>query len=210
MERVWVVGIVFAALVGAASAPSPERHQYVGASKCKTCHGKELIGDQYSAWARSVHARAFETLKGEEALRIARERGLPAPPHESDECLRCHVTAHRASATEIAYEIRRQDGVQCESCHGPGKDFRKKKIMSDREKAVSLGLREADKDATICTACHNPESPTWDPNRYSTSQGPSGFDFAQAKERIPHPIPENVKGRYVELEKERREAAKQE
>jgi hypothetical protein len=40
--------------------------------------------------------------------------------------------------------------------------------------------------------------------------GPSGFDFAQAKERIPHPIPEDVKGRYVELEKERREAAREE
>jgi hypothetical protein len=52
---------------------------------------------------------------------------------------------------------------------------------------------EPGKNAEICTACHNDESPTWDPAK--------GFDYEAAKEKIAHPIPEHVKGRYLELAK---------
>ena len=53
-------------------------------------------------------------------------------------------------------------------------------------------------DQTICTQCHNDESPTF-----------AGFDFEERKEEIVHPIPPEVKGRYLELEKEARRKAKE-
>jgi hypothetical protein len=177
-------------------------HQYVGAAKCRSCHGKELIGDQYGAWLRDPHRRAFETLKSAESARLAATRGLAGPAHEAAECLRCHVTAHGVPAAARAYELDPAHGVQCESCHGPGRDYRRKAIMSDLEKARARGLWEAGEDAAICTACHNRESPTFDPKRYRLpGGGHAGFDFEQAKQRIAHPIPEDVKGRYVEREK---------
>jgi hypothetical protein len=48
-------------------------------------------------------------------------------------------------------------------------------------------------------------SPSWDPGRYELADGgTAGFDHEQAKEEIAHPIPEDVKGRYIEIEKERK------
>lgn len=179
------------------------QHEYVGARKCKTCHKKELIGNQFAAWGQGPHHRAFRTLQGQASRAIAAERGLSEPPEQSDACLRCHVTAHGVPPTQIAHQLDPADGVQCESCHGPGRDYRKKKIMSDPERAAAKGLWDAENDATICTRCHNPESPTFDPERYTLADGSTaGFDFPQAVARIAHPIPEDVKGRYLELEKE--------
>ena len=171
--------------------------KYTGVKDCGRCHKKELMGNQLATWKKMKHAKAYETLKGEEAVRIAKEKGLSKPPHEADECVKCHATAHNVTPEEtFKRPLAMKDGVQCESCHGPGSNYRKKKIMSDHDKSVAAGMWEAGKDEKICTTCHNDESPTWDPA--------AGFDFAKAKEKIAHPIPEDVKGNYLKLEKERR------
>ena len=116
------------------------------------------------------------------------------PPHEAEQCLKCHVTAYGEDPSKFARRpLAHEDGVQCESCHGPGSLYRKKKIMSDREKAVAAGMWEADKDDKICAACHNEDSPV---------VPEEGFDFAKLREGIQHPIPEDVKGRYLEIEKQ--------
>ena len=58
----------------------------------------------------------------------------------------------------------------------------------------------------MCATCHNPESPTWDPKRYTLEDGTTaGFDFDQATKRIAHPIPEDTKGRFLEIEKRLKE-----
>ena len=190
-----------AALAAAGPAAAGAEHDWIGVAKCARCHDKELIGDQVAAWAAGPHRRAFETLANEESLAIAKRMGLAQPPQESDACLRCHQSAFGVAPTRIAYELDPAEGVQCESCHGPGRDYRKKKIMSDRKKAEAKGLWDADGDPAICTACHNEESPTFDPKRYTLPDGSTaGFDFEQAKRRDPHPIPEHVKGRFLELE----------
>ncbi|MEN8183618.1 MAG: cytochrome c family protein [Myxococcota bacterium] len=204
----WGLRLVFPLVLALPPAPGrSQEHQYVGAAKCKSCHGKELMGDQYASWLADPHHRAFETLRGEPSQKIAREQGLSQPPHEAEECLSCHITAFGVPPTRIAKTLSPSDGVQCESCHGPGRDYRKKKIMSDRERAASKGLWDAGREAKICTTCHNPQSPTFDPKRYQLSDGShAGFDFEQAKVRIAHPIPEDVKGHYLELEKAQKEA----
>jgi hypothetical protein len=200
-----LLALCLAFATGLASTASAGDPQYVGAGKCKSCHAKELMGDQYGVWLKDPHHHAFETLTSEESLRIAQERGLAKAPHEADECLSCHVTAHGVPPTRIAHQLDPRDGVQCESCHGPGREYRKKKIMSDREKALAKGLWDVGKDPAICTGCHNPESPTFDPKRYELGDGThAGFDFEQATARIVHSIPEDVKGRYLELEEQQK------
>ena len=211
--KLWTwLGALAAGIALVRGGAAQEAHQYVGAAKCKTCHGKELIGDQYAAWkTKDPHHRAFATLQSEESRSIAAQRGLARPAHEAPECLECHVTAFGAPATQIATQLDPALGVQCESCHGPGRDYRKKKVMADPERARARGLWDAAEDATICAKCHNERSPTFDAKRYSLPRGgTAGFDFEQAKARIPHPIPEDVKGKYLELEKQRRAAAQEE
>jgi hypothetical protein len=69
----------------------------------------------------------------------------------------------------------------------------RKKTMSDRDKSLAAGMWEPGKDETICAGCYNDESPTWD--------SAEAFDFEKRKEEIAHPIPEDVKGKYIEIEK---------
>lgn len=176
-------------------------HRYVGVRKCKGCHKKKLLGNQIAVWRKAPHAHALETLRNDESKAIAARLGLEKPAHESPECLRCHVTAFGRPDSDFAYLLLQRDGVQCESCHGPGRDFRKKKIMSDPKLARKKGLWDSD-DPRICTRCHNSESPTFDSKRFVLPNGStSAFDFGVARKQIPHPIPADTKGRYLEIEK---------
>ncbi len=191
----WIaMAIGLAMAVGFASVASADA-KYVGASKCKTCHKKELIGNQHGAWQDGAHAKAFELLKGEKAVQIAAEKGIAGAPHESAECLQCHATAQGLDPSQVAAKpLVPKDGIQCESCHGPGSDYKKKKVMADHDASVAAGMWEPDKKEAICTACHNDKSPTWDAAK--------GFDFEARKKEIAHAIPADVKGRYAEAAKE--------
>ena len=192
----FTLGIGFALVAGAGAASAGD-FKYVGAGKCRTCHKKEMIGDQYGAWQKSAHAKAYETLKSDKAQKIAAERGISGPANEAAECLKCHVTAYGKDASAFATApLKPEDGVQCESCHGPGSAYRKKKTMADHALSVAAGLQEPGKDAAICTTCHNEESTGWDPAK--------GFDYESRKKQIAHKIPADVKGRYTEAEKEAR------
>ena len=68
-------------------------------------------------------------------------------------------------------------GVQCEACHGPGKDYKKKSIMQDREKAVANGLIIPDEKT--CQKCHNENVP-------KQFQPKEKFDFAKMKAKGAH------------------------
>jgi hypothetical protein len=183
--------VIVAVLISGPQAASAEP-QYVGVKDCGRCHKKELVGDQLGAWKEDKHAKAMETLRGEEAAKIATERGLTVPAWEADECVRCHATAHGLEKAQIYKKpLDVSDGVQCESCHGPGSDYRKKTAHAkSREKGLAAGMWEPDKNEKICTDCHNSDSPTF-----------VSFDFKARKKEIEHPIPEEAKGRVLELEK---------
>src|SRR3972149_4177498 len=161
--RSWIGAAVGLVLLASGADAGAADHKYVGLKSCKACHKKELIGDQHGEWAKGPHAKAFETLKGEKAAKLAKEKGGSGPPDESDKCLKCHVPGYGLPASAFAKPVKAADGVQCESCHGPGKDYRKKLVMSDHDKAVAKGMWEPEKDEKICTTCHNDESPSWDP-----------------------------------------------
>jgi len=207
-ESIWMLAATFLLCVSSPAAHSAEpagatlpAHKYVGVAKCKSCHKKDLIGDQYGEWEDGDHAKAYEALDSHKARKIAEDKGLTTAPQETDECLECHVTGHGLPAAAFDKKpIPVKEGVSCESCHGPGKDYRKKKIMSDHDQAIAKGLWEPGEDEKICTACHNDRSPTWDPK--------DGFDYAKMKEKIEHPIPEDVKGKYLEVVKQRKAEGK--
>lgn len=186
--RVLLVGMAVL-LGGPAFAGDEGLHDYVGFKRCGTCHKKDAMGNQVAAWQESKHAKAYETLASEQALEYAKKAGI-SDPQTADDCLKCHVTAFGVPESRLGRRFDPKDGVQCEACHGPGKDYRKKKIMKDRDKAVAKGLILQSEE--VCTTCHNDESPAWDPERYTLANGTkTGFDYDQAVEEIAHPVPED-------------------
>lgn len=179
--------IAFAlSLVSLGGAAAGEKHTYIGASKCKVCHKKPEVGEQFVIWEKSKHANAYAALAGEKAMEIAKAKGIENP-QEADACLKCHVTGHGAAAELLGSKYDKTEGVTCESCHGPGSDYYKKKtmvaIMSGEIDGASVGL--VIPDEKVCKTCHNEESPTFE-----------GFEFEKMVKKIAHPIPDAKKAEY--------------
>ena len=82
--------LIIAAVTLSAFAALADDPTIIGTPKCKMCH-KAKTGDQFKIWSESTHARAFETLKSEASLAIAKEQGL-GNPWEEPACLKCHTT----------------------------------------------------------------------------------------------------------------------
>ncbi len=165
--------------------------KYVGNAKCKMCHNKAEKGAQYTEWTTSVHAKAFETLKSDESVKIAADMGIKGNAWEAPECLKCHTTGFGTGGYEVkcddfwnpgaddkagAKAVKRMKGLQsvgCEACHGPGSKYKssksKKAIIAGEITAASVGLLEIN-EAT-CVACHNEESPTHKPFNYEERVG---------------------------------------
>jgi len=109
------------------------KHEYVGDSKCKICHKKDGI---HESWLATKHATAWDSLGVEN--------------QKKEECIGCHTTGMSDKGELLT-------GVQCEACHGPGSDYKKKSIMEDREKAIANGLLIPDENT--CKKCHNENVP---------------------------------------------------
>jgi len=139
---------------------------YAGVKRCKVCHEAEDMGNQYSVWEHSKHASAYQTLLTEESAEIAKSWGLDSPANEAPECLKCHVTGYNNSKAEFGKKYNKEDGVQCESCHGPGEKYRKENIMCDRELSTAMGLILPTPED--CLTCHNEESPKYKVFSYDT------------------------------------------
>jgi len=165
-------------LLGGAPADEEEAKlvpQYVGAKGCRVCHKSKKIGNQMELWQESAHARAFTDLATPPADSIAAVCGVENPA-ESERCLRCHTTAFGENADLLASGYRREEGVQCEACHGPGSLYRALKVMMERERAVANGLWEIDE--TLCKRCHVQDC------------HPVGeFKYAERLGKIDHPVP---------------------
>ena len=104
-----IVAAVSALLIGS-GAFCGENPKYVGASKCKTCHNTTKSGKQYSIWAESSHAKAYEALASDHAGKVAKEKEV-ADPAKSGDCLKCHVTAYSAPAEQKAPTYKMEEGV---------------------------------------------------------------------------------------------------
>jgi hypothetical protein len=155
---------VFAAAAGA------DEGEYEGRKKCGGCHKSQL-----ESWKRTAHAKALRSLEAGEKAEAKKKAGLDPDKDfsEDEKCVGCHVTGF---GQEGGYDIEDPSkyliGVGCESCHGPGAEYRllhrkggkafeeTKKTMPRRE------LVEAGEDFAFvqrCNACHlNYESSGWE------------------------------------------------
>jgi hypothetical protein len=149
--------------------------QIVGTKSCTMCHKSAKRGDQASVWEASAHAKAYETLASEQSLAIAQERGI-GNPQEADECLKCHTTTGFLVGATVAEKNKFDiaEGVGCETCHGPGSEYKSNKVMKDPEAAAAAGLLSLGEEH--CLKCHNEESPTYVP-----------FDYEERWAQIAHP-----------------------
>jgi excinuclease UvrABC ATPase subunit len=153
-------------------ASSTGGFSYVGVNKCKACHQSGRDGRQYDIWRNSLHAGAYRTLTTVVSEQIAKKKNMKKKPCESQECLECHT---------IKSNKFKEDGVQCESCHGPGSAYKSNSIMRNKEESIANGMTEYRNDGDIeksCITCHNKKSPTYKP-----------FDFKSRWQDIKHPIP---------------------
>ncbi len=105
------------------------KNGYVSASACQSCHNQE-----YLQWSATRHAFAFETL-------LKKER------YFDPNCVSCHTTGFGyQTGFQIGDDTLAFKGVQCETCHGPGK----KHVGNPKKTNIRSGA-----DTSLCLECHD-------------------------------------------------------
>jgi hypothetical protein len=138
--------------------PAPAQPAYVGATACGVCHPAQL-----RQWAASRHAKALAALE--------RKRQELNP-----ECVRCHVTGYGDSGGYRSGAVGGVDlgNVQCEACHGFGREHRGKGKIRGR-------VAE-----TVCRRCHTMEnSPTFKYEAYLRLLGEHAARYFSGKPAPP-------------------------
>jgi predicted CXXCH cytochrome family protein len=140
--------------------------KYIGANGCKMCHNKPEKGAQHAQWLKTTHSKAYSKLD---------EAGKKNP-----DCLKCHSTAGSVNKSLIA-TLKVDEGVSCESCHGPGSMYKTAAIMKNREQSIAKGMI-IPTEAT-CKACHTGKKPEGHP----ADKKP--WNYAEFNKVINHPDP---------------------
>ncbi|WP_346854077.1 cytochrome c family protein [uncultured Draconibacterium sp.] len=153
--------LVFGLVILFSTGISAQDFKYIGAVKCKMCHNKADKGEQFNKWQAGPHAKAMESLKGDEA--------------KDPKCLKCHSTAASVDSKLLA-GIKVEEGVSCESCHGPGSMYKTAAIMKNQKLSLAKGLILPDE--AVCKTCHNEESPNY-----------KGFNYDEYVAKIAHDDP---------------------
>ncbi|MYC76573.1 hypothetical protein F4X10_12485 [Candidatus Poribacteria bacterium] len=105
------------------------QNAYVSAMACQRCHQQE-----YLQWSSTRHAFAYETL-------LKKERYFDSG------CVSCHTTGFGyQTGFQIGDDGSTFKGVQCESCHGPGKQH----VGSPKKD----NIRRAS-ETSLCLTCHD-------------------------------------------------------
>jgi hypothetical protein len=161
MIRARAIELTLVVLVAAVSSATLAQPQYEGRKKCSSCHRS-----QYQSWNDTAHGKALESLKpGVKAQAKGKAKLDPQKDYTQDrDCVGCHVTGY---AQEGGYDPKDASkflaGVGCESCHGPGSEYRlvhrkAGQVFEKTGKAASRqSLVEAGQDLEFeerCNACH--------------------------------------------------------
>ncbi len=170
-SRLAFIPLLFAIVVAVPVLPSSagEEPPYEGRKKCGNCHRS-----QYESWKDTGHAKALSSLEAGEKAAAKVKAGLdPDKDYTEDKkCVGCHTTGFGA---EDGYDIEDPSkylvGVTCESCHGPGSEYRlvhrkagerfeRKGETTARAELVETG--EEFLFAERCNSCHmNYEGSPW-------------------------------------------------
>lgn len=166
-------------LIGYTYSQEKKANGFVGVEDCGTCHKTDKQGKQLDIWKNSKHAQAFKTLQTEKADQIAKELGHETPAAQTEACLKCHASGFNVDKTLLGKKFKVEDGVQCETCHGAGSNYKSLKVMKSREESIANGLIVHEKLEDFCVSCHNPESPTF-----------VEFKLEEMWDKIKHPVPQ--------------------
>ena len=139
---------------------------YMGTATCASsnCHGSttarpdaNILYNEHTTWARhDRHSKSWQTLTSEESKRIAHNLGLGNPAEEKL-CLDCHSTFVPPDQRGEKHNF--QDGVSCESCHGPAEQYLKSHSQpgtshQDNMQAGLTDLVDLHGRAQLCLSCH--------------------------------------------------------
>ncbi len=167
-----VEGIEVQFLRRAVTGTKRNHPMYVGSAACRDCHLDEQHEGPYLEWIASRHAAAYWRLATEWALFLALERPHfqdMKDPQEDDRCLLCHLTGAQDPDALYAPSYEIEEGIGCETCHGPGSAYIATDVMADREAFLAAGGRIPDE--RTCQKCH---------------RIPDMFDFAEMWPSIAH------------------------
>ncbi|HTV59648.1 MAG TPA: multiheme c-type cytochrome [Verrucomicrobiae bacterium] len=116
-----------------------------------------VMQNEYSIWiVRDKHSKAYGALTGMVGERMANLLGL-GKAETAPRCLACHALDVPASERAHTFEIN--DGVSCESCHGPASGWlgRHTERNWTHEQSLQLGMydtRDLIKRSEKCLSCH--------------------------------------------------------
>lgn len=204
LVRSFSIGVAILAVVGLAEMKSSgqeaekeipkatKSNKYLGAKRCKLCHSEDSAGNPHKKWAESKHRNAYAQLATAASKKLAQKLGID-DPQKSPKCLRCHVTGFGEPPEVFSRSFEIDQGVQCETCHGPGEQHFEKRLaaVSERKKGAedaeayqSLPAGEiiARPSVASCLACHSEASPTF-----------QGFCFKKGATEILHHDPRKTR-----------------
>jgi hypothetical protein len=150
-----------------AATPGPvELAKFTGVASCQSssCHGGGAGWDQCNTWATvDFHVRAFAILLTPRSREITEGLHTGSAP-SNDRCTVCHSPFAELPPERLLPAAHGDEGVSCESCHGPASGWLRSHTRKDYSYAqrVASGmndLRSAYGRANTCVACHEYLSP---------------------------------------------------
>jgi hypothetical protein len=164
--------LVFALVVGSALWADEVKHpadpmKYTGPGSCAApaCHGgvqprseTAVLQNEYSTWLlRDKHAQAYSVLLTPVGQRMGRLLKLDSKPEHAQKCLLCHALSVPAEKRAKSFDTN--EGVSCESCHGPASGWLGPHTegKGSYERALTLGMvdtRNLMARTERCLGCH--------------------------------------------------------
>lgn len=157
---------------GATVPPADTGPKYTGPGACSSasCHGSvqprsqnSILQNEYATWTVfDKHAKATAVLTNEVSKGIGRILGLR--PETSAKCLDCHSSS--APPEQQARTFDSQDGISCESCHGPASNWLGPHTTKGwtHPRSIELGMvdmRDPIKCTETCLSCHLGTASKW-------------------------------------------------
>lgn len=232
----WILAGALCAVAGPAvaqnlAAPQPAAAQpavadnaaaYLGAASCTQCHRSDskvfedrldfILRNESDTWLKhDPHSRAYEVLSSPTSVAMEQVLGWSAGQAKTEAaCLACHANPEvKSDPAKLA------EGVGCELCHGPGKNWLAPHLdpkfrTAGTEEWAKVGFKDVMHStgrAALCSGCHiGDETRRVTHDMYAAGHPPlPAFELSLYMTRIPNhwkplrEMPETVrKGRGFE------------
>ena len=183
----WLVFLSFMVLFNVSSSSTspadmpanakPGLYHGPGSCAASSCHGNvqpqtqtRVLQNEFSTWiGQDKHANAYAVLSNPVSkrmgaiLKTTNAQGQPAPPSEAPKCLACHALY---VPDKHAQPFGLEDGVSCESCHGPSSGWlethtHKDSHLNSVKYEDMVDLRDLKTRSTQCLTCHVGTADKW-------------------------------------------------